>query len=136
MPRPSGAVPALPTARQGASKIFPASSPRNPLKSRDSDERIQGNPRQSNPHERGSSPPHGHEPRKPKRIDRSDVADAAEKEPNRLPPNAKALASRGKVRTRGVAQSPDARLLHEAVERARLGRRAAPLAERLDPDCD
>ena len=35
---------------------------------------------------------------------------------------------------RQSARRPPARLLHEAVERARLGRRAAALAERLDPN--
>jgi hypothetical protein len=47
---------------------------RNPLKSLDSDERIQGNPRESNPHERESSQQNGQGPRKPKRIDRTNVA--------------------------------------------------------------
>jgi hypothetical protein len=47
--------------------------PRNPLKSFDSDERIQGNPRKSNPHSRGFSKPNGHAPRKSKRINRASV---------------------------------------------------------------
>ena len=38
---------------EGARKNFPRFKPRNPLKSLDSHERIQGNPRQSNPHGAG-----------------------------------------------------------------------------------
>src|ERR1700722_20774358 len=55
-------------------KNFPRFEPRNPLKTLDSDERIQGNPRQSNPHQQGSSQRNGQGPRKPKRIDRTDGA--------------------------------------------------------------
>src|ERR1700722_18526214 len=68
---PSGA-----SQRQGKGlrKKFPRFTSRNPLKSLDSDERIQGSPRKSNPHERGSSQRNGQGPRKPKRIDRTDVA--------------------------------------------------------------
>src|ERR1700722_11062519 len=64
----------LSTPGKRAEKKFPRFKPRNPLKSLDSDERIQGNPRESNPHERGSSQRNGQGPRKPKRIDRTDVA--------------------------------------------------------------
>src|ERR1700738_4440205 len=46
-------VPALRTPEKGVEKNFPRFKPRNPLKSLDSDERIQGNPRQSNLHQRG-----------------------------------------------------------------------------------
>jgi hypothetical protein len=68
-------------ARSGASnpadksteKNFAHFMPRNPLISLDSDERIQGNTRQSNPHELGSSQRNGHKPRKAKRIDRTNV---------------------------------------------------------------
>jgi hypothetical protein len=38
---------------KGLRKTFPRFMPFNPLKSLDSDERIQGNPRQSNTHQRG-----------------------------------------------------------------------------------
>jgi hypothetical protein len=61
---------------EGARKNFPRVKPRNPLKSLDSDERIQGNPRQSKAHERRPSQRNGQEPRKPKRIDRTDVVGA------------------------------------------------------------
>jgi hypothetical protein len=44
------------------------------LKSLDSNERIQGNPRKSNPHDRGFSQRNGQGPRKPKRIDRTNAA--------------------------------------------------------------
>jgi hypothetical protein len=49
------------------SKNIPTKIACNPLISHDSDERIQGNPRKSNSHYRGSSPPNGDGPRKPKR---------------------------------------------------------------------
>jgi hypothetical protein len=42
---------------------------RNPLKSLDSDERIQGNPRKSNPSRTGPSQRNGHALKKPKSID-------------------------------------------------------------------
>jgi hypothetical protein len=77
--------PALPQAknrhRSGAAngtkstdKNFCALYPRNSLISLDSDERIQGNPRKSNPQNRGFSQRNGRSPRKPKRIDRTNVA--------------------------------------------------------------
>jgi hypothetical protein len=46
----AGAVPALPRAN-GREKFLSAKIPRNPLKMLDSDERIQGNPSFSNPHD-------------------------------------------------------------------------------------
>jgi hypothetical protein len=49
----------------------------NPLKRLDSDERIQGNPRESNPHNRGLSPRNGPLPRKPKRDPSSWAVEAA-----------------------------------------------------------
>ena len=55
-------------------KKFSRFYPHNPLKRLDSDERIQGNPRQSNAHKPGSSQRESDEPRKSKRIDRSNVA--------------------------------------------------------------
>src|ERR1700722_10728396 len=57
---------------------------RNPLKNLDSDERIQGNPRKSNPHNRGFSQRNGGPPRKPK----PGLSGAAvtEKEPNPASP--------------------------------------------------
>jgi hypothetical protein len=75
-------MPKITLARCGASqrqgkglrKKFPRFKPRNPLKNLDSDERIQGNPRQSKAHERGSSQRNRQGPRKPKRIDPTDVA--------------------------------------------------------------
>src|SRR5271156_6606244 len=70
-------------------KNYPRFKPRNPLKSLDSDERIQGNPRQSNTHERGPSQRNGHELRKPNGPTGPMSWPAAEKEPNRLHPNAK-----------------------------------------------
>jgi hypothetical protein len=54
-PRPQAPVAAPLNARGRRAKIFFAKTPRNPLKSLDSDERIQGNPRESNPQKRGSS---------------------------------------------------------------------------------
>ena len=49
-PRPRVPIPAPLNARgKSARKNFPRLNPRNPLKSLDSHERIQGNPRQSNP---------------------------------------------------------------------------------------
>jgi hypothetical protein len=47
--------------------------PRNPLKSLDSNERIQGNPRKSNSHNRGVSLRNDYAPRKPKRLDWANV---------------------------------------------------------------
>ena len=63
--------------------------PRNPLKSINSDEKIQGNPRKSNPHNRGSSQRNGDEPRNPNRSTGLNVAVSAGKEPNQLQPNAR-----------------------------------------------
>jgi hypothetical protein len=54
-------------AEKAARNILPAKIPRNPLKSLDSDERIQGNPSFSNPQNRGYLQRNGQEPRKPKR---------------------------------------------------------------------
>jgi hypothetical protein len=48
---------------------FPRIYPRNPLKSLDSHERIQGNPRESNTSRGGLSQRNGLKPRKPKSID-------------------------------------------------------------------
>jgi hypothetical protein len=56
-------------AKIGLTKNFPRKIPRNPLISLDSDERIQGNPRKSNPHKQGFSRRNGEAPRKPKLID-------------------------------------------------------------------
>src|SRR5271156_5887979 len=64
----------LSTPGKTREKNYPRFKSRNPLISLDSDERIQGNPRESNPHEQGSSQRNGLGPRKPKRIDRTDVA--------------------------------------------------------------
>ena len=53
-PRPQAPVPALRTPGKRAEKKYSRFKLRNPLKSLDSDERIQGNPRKSNAHERGA----------------------------------------------------------------------------------
>jgi hypothetical protein len=50
----------------GAAKNSSRKNPCNPLKNLDSDERIQGNPRESNASERGLSQRNGNAPRKPK----------------------------------------------------------------------
>ena len=97
--------PALPQAKTAGSrsgvsaptdkereKFFPPKA-RKPLKSLDSDERIQGNPRQSNTYQQGSSQRNGQGQENPKRIDRT--RPAAEKEPNRLHPKAKRLRLQG-----------------------------------------
>src|ERR1700722_6906296 len=83
--------PGAPSHRaQGARKKLPRFMPRNPLKSLDSDERIQGNPRQSNPHNRGYLQRNGRGPRKPKRIDRTDLAGAPPRQrQSDFSPNAK-----------------------------------------------
>jgi hypothetical protein len=74
---------------KSARKNFPRFKPHNPLKSLDSDERIQGNPRQFNPHERWPSERNSHEPRKPKRSTGPRSRLVAGTEPNRIHPNAK-----------------------------------------------
>jgi hypothetical protein len=51
-PRTPAPVAAPLNARKGARKIFSAKIRRNPLKTLDSDERIQGNPRKSKPQKR------------------------------------------------------------------------------------
>ena len=79
----------LSTLRKRAEKKGPGFKLRNLLKSLDWDERIQGNPRESKAQNRVLSQRNGREPRKSKRIDRTDVAVPAEKEPNRLHPKAK-----------------------------------------------
>jgi hypothetical protein len=63
----SGAANGTESADKNCSRFMP----RNPLISLDSDERIQGNPRKSNPHDRGSSQRNSDEPRKPKWIDQA-----------------------------------------------------------------
>jgi hypothetical protein len=67
-PRPQEPVPAS-RAKTGLKKKLPRKIPRNPLISLDSDERIQGNPRNSNPHKQGFPRRNGRGPRKPKLID-------------------------------------------------------------------
>src|ERR1700722_4217973 len=52
---------------KGGRKILPAKTPRNPLKSLDSDERIQGNPRKSKAQKRDLQTETRRAPRKPKR---------------------------------------------------------------------
>jgi hypothetical protein len=61
-------VPAALDAGEGAQKNFCAENPHNPLKSHDSDERIQGNPRKSNRRKAGLSRRKSFIPRKPKSI--------------------------------------------------------------------
>jgi hypothetical protein len=55
---------------KGSEKKLSRKNRRNALKRLDSDERIQGNPRQSNAHKLGFSQPNGRDPRKTKRLDR------------------------------------------------------------------
>jgi hypothetical protein len=76
---------------KGLRKTFPRFMPFNPLKSLDSDERIQGNPRQSNTHLREPSRRKGQGQENPNGP-MSRPAD--EKEPNRLHPTAKRPAPR------------------------------------------
>ena len=64
--------------RNAHAKNFTAKIPRNSLISLDSDERIQGNPRKSNPQKRGFSRQKGREPRKSKRTCRTTIATTAE----------------------------------------------------------
>ena len=72
MTRPLAPVRAPLNAREAREKYFPR-MPRNPLKSLDSNERIQGNPRKSNSHNRGVSLRNDYAPRKPKRLDWANV---------------------------------------------------------------
>src|SRR3984957_1786812 len=65
-------------------KNFSRFSPRNPLKNLDSDERIQGNPRKSNPHDRGFSQRNGAGPRESKRASQENTQGAST---NRLAPS-------------------------------------------------
>jgi hypothetical protein len=95
MGRDRGLIPALRMQREKRTKSFPRFEPRNPLKNLDSDERIQGNPRQSNPHQQGGQEnPNATTGTTARRF-------AAEKEPNRLLPNAK-QAGASPVRTSRV----------------------------------
>jgi hypothetical protein len=64
--RPRAPAPARVTPRERARKYFLALFARNPLKSLDSDERIQGNPRKSNPQKWGRLRRNRDGPRKPK----------------------------------------------------------------------
>jgi hypothetical protein len=59
------------TSGKSARKNFSAFISRNPLKSLDSDERIQGNPNESNSSKEGLWQRNGEAPRKSKRIHRS-----------------------------------------------------------------
>jgi hypothetical protein len=83
-------VPALRTPGKRAEKKYSRFKLRNPLKNLDSDERIQGNPRKSNAHERGPSQRNGQGQENPNGGATGPMArPAAEKEPNRLLPKAK-----------------------------------------------
>jgi hypothetical protein len=90
--RPDPALPGFSCQRRAdqrrAEENFSAKNPRNPLKSLDSDERIQGNPRKSNPPGMGFSRRNRDRPRKPKRSDRTTV-DQPRKEPDRRRQTAK-----------------------------------------------
>jgi hypothetical protein len=67
MPKSWAAIPKVLALRhEGARNFLSAKIPCNPLKMLNSDERIQGNPSFSNPHERGLSRPNRQGPRKPK----------------------------------------------------------------------
>src|ERR1700733_14956295 len=78
-------------SRQGKrrEKNFPPFFPRNPLISLDSDERIQGNPRKSNPHNPGFLQRKDHGPRKPKSTRSDPIRRSAERELDPLDPKAK-----------------------------------------------
>jgi hypothetical protein len=68
-------VPAdLSRREEGRGKKSSRQKLRNPLKSLDLDERIQGNPRKSKAPKRGPWQRNGHESREPKRTDRTNVA--------------------------------------------------------------
>jgi hypothetical protein len=86
-PRPHAPLPAPLNAREGRAKNSSPKTPCNPLKSLDSNERIQGTPRESNRHNRDFSQQNSQPPTKPKsRL--TNLAAAAETEPSRLRPNA------------------------------------------------
>src|SRR5271167_1489998 len=88
--RPQALVPVpLNAMEKGLRKKFPRFKPRNPLKSLDSDERIQGNPRQSNTHQRGFSQRKGQGQENPNGSTGPMSRPVAAKEPNPLHPNAK-----------------------------------------------
>ena len=79
----NSALPHGPDRELSFSRLSPRKKPRkpfvrfvpgNPLISLDSDERIQGSPRKSNTHQRGPSQRNGQGPRKPKQIDRTNLA--------------------------------------------------------------
>jgi hypothetical protein len=70
-------VPAALDAGEGAQKNFCAENPHNPLKSHDSDERIQGNPRKSNRRKAGLSRRKRFIPRKPKQIGKGAARDVS-----------------------------------------------------------
>jgi hypothetical protein len=72
--RMSAPISALQKPGKRPEKKFSSIFPYNPLKRLDSDERIQGNPNESNRQNRGFSQRKEPETRKPKRIDRADAA--------------------------------------------------------------
>ena len=136
-----GAVPAKEEREKNLLRLVP----RNPLKSLDPDERIQGNPRKSNPHKRGPSQRNAMAPRKPKT-----ASDRPPKALDRLHPNATRfspghfdggyrlhLVTRCAV-TYGLRDQPSAeqKLLHSPVEQ--LGNvehvRSGPLLRRRARD--
>ena len=82
-------VPAPLNAREKAEKNCSRLKPRNLLKSLDSNERIQRNPTKSNPHDRGPRSETATSQENPNGSTGPTSRPAAEKEPNRLHPNAK-----------------------------------------------
>jgi hypothetical protein len=74
MAPPAGHRPGPSHRAKGAKKKRSRFFPHNPLKTFDSDERIQGNPRKSNPDNQGFSQQKGPAPRKPKPVDRTNVS--------------------------------------------------------------
>ena len=77
--------------REEREKNYSAKIPRNPLKSLDSDEGIQGNPRKSSAFGRGFSRRNGDRPRKPKRIDRTTIATSRGESQTGLKPKYKSI---------------------------------------------
>jgi hypothetical protein len=70
VPKTEGDLAGPASAKEGLRKKFPRFIPRNPLISLDSDERIQGNPRESKSHKRGSSQRNGRDQENPNRRDK------------------------------------------------------------------
>ena len=87
-PRPRAPVRRFSRQDKSAEKNCSRFMPRNPLISLNSDERIQGNQRKSNPHKPGLRSKTARSQENPNGSTRPTSRPAAEKEPNRLYPNA------------------------------------------------